>query len=122
MTMTEFTGPEGPIREVDTGMTVVDADGNEVGTVDDVRMADPGTDTAAGQATQEPGDTWSWLADAFADSGLSQQARERLARLGYVRVDASGFFSGHRYVESDQIASVSGDRVHLSVAADELFR
>jgi len=57
-----------------------------------------------------------------ADSGVSRQAQERLARLGYLRVDASGLFAGHRYVEADQIASVSEDRVHLSVPADQLYR
>lgn len=121
--MTDFPGPEGPIRQVRTGMAVVDADGNKVGTVDDVRMADSGTVTAAGQGSPDSDTVLSWLGQAFgAGSDMSRQAQERLARLGYLRVDASGIFSGHRYAAADQIAAVSEDRVHLSVAADQLFR
>jgi hypothetical protein len=121
--MTEFTGPEGPIRDVTTGMTVVDADGETVGTVDEVRMADSGAVTSAGQTPEEADKPFGWLAEIFsADSGLSEPAQERLARLGFVRVDASGPFTGHRYVEAGQIAAVVGDEVRLTVAADQLFR
>lgn len=121
--MSEFTGPQGPIRDVTTGMTVIDAGGETVGTVDEVRMADVGAATGAGQSP-ETADNWlTSLADIFStDSGMSQQAQERLLRLGYVRVDASGLFSGHRYVESDQIATVTGDKVRLSVAESRLLR
>ncbi|MEU4363015.1 hypothetical protein [Promicromonospora sp. NPDC023987] len=121
--MSEFVGPEGPIREVTTGMTVVDAGGEEVGTVDEVRMADAGAVTGAGQSSETSGNVLTSLAEIFStDSGMSEQAQERLARLGYVRVDASGMFAGHRYVEADQIASVAGTEVRLSVAADQLFK
>lgn len=121
--MTEFTGPTGPIRDVTTGMTVIDAGGENVGTVDEVRMSDAGAATGAGQAPDQPGGPVEWIAEAFrGDSEMSQQAQERLARLGYVRVDASGLFSGHRYVEADQIAAVAGDKVRLSVTADQLLR
>lgn len=121
--MTEFTGPEGPIRDVSTGMTVVDADGETVGIVDEVRMADAGAVTGAGQTPEGQDGPFGWLAKIFsADSGLSEQAQAQLVRLGFVRVDASGPFSGHRYVESDQIAEVAGDEVRLSVAADQLLR
>jgi hypothetical protein len=121
--MTEFTGPEGPIRDVTTGMTVVDADGETVGTVDEVRMADAGAVTGAGQMPASPAGSFPWLGEIFdPDSNLSEQAQESLARLGFVRVDASGPFSGHRYVEAGQIAAVAGDEVRLSVAADQLLR
>lgn len=123
--MTEFTGPTGPIRDVTTGMTVIDADGETVGTVDEVHMADAGAVTGAGQSPSpdQPGGPVAWIAEAFrGDSEMSQQAQEHLLRLGYVRVDASGLFSGHRYVEADQIATVAGEQVRLSVAADQLLR
>ncbi|MFD2025212.1 hypothetical protein [Promicromonospora aerolata] len=121
--MTDFVGPEGPIREVTTGMTVVDAAGEEVGTVDEVRMADAGAVTGTGQTTETSGNWLTSFADIFStDSGMSEQAQERLVRLGFIRVDATGVFSGHRYVEADQIASVAGDEVRLSVAADQLFK
>jgi hypothetical protein len=121
--MTEFTGPTGPIRDVTTGMTVVDAGGETVGTVDEVHLADAGALTGAGQSSDQPGGPVAWIAEAFrGDSEMSQQAQEHLVRVGYVRVDAGGMFSGHRYVEADQIAAVAGDQVRLSVAADQLLR
>ncbi|WP_125777121.1 DUF2171 domain-containing protein [Antribacter gilvus] len=121
--MTEFSGPEGPIRDVTEGMRVVDADGETVGTVDEVRMADAGADTSAGQSSGGPRNVLEWVAEVFGgESGLSPQAQERLARLGFVRVDGRGLFSGRRYVEADQIASVAGDEVRLSVTEDQLFR
>ncbi|MGI5187227.1 hypothetical protein ACQEVI_03680 [Promicromonospora sp. CA-289599] len=121
--MTEFTGPTGPIRDVTTGMTVIDTGGETVGTVDEVHMADAGAATGAGQSPDQPGGTVAWIAEAFrGNSEMGQQAQERLIRLGYVRIDASGLFSGHRYVEADQIAAVAGDQVQLSVTADQLFR
>jgi hypothetical protein len=120
--MTEFMGPEGPIRDVATGMTVVDTHGATVGIVDEVRMADAGAVTSAGQAPPGPGSPLEWFAEIFStDSGLSEQAQERLARLGFIRVDANGPFAGHRYVEAEQIAAVAGDEVRLSVAADQLL-
>ncbi|WP_129787646.1 DUF2171 domain-containing protein [Promicromonospora panici] len=121
--MSEFAGPTGPIRDVAPGMTVIDADGETVGAVDDVRLADAGATTGAGQSADQPGGPVAWIAEALTtDTDLSQQAQERLTRLGYVRVDASGLFSGHRYVEPDQIAMVTGEEVRLSVAADQLIR
>jgi hypothetical protein len=121
--MTEFTGPTGPIRDVTTGMTVTDAGGETVGTVDEVHMADAGAATGAGQSPDQPGGPVTWIAEAFGtDTDMDQQAQERLIRLGYVRVDARGLFSGHRYVEAEQIATVTGDEVRLSVAADQLLR
>ncbi|MFI2366645.1 hypothetical protein [Promicromonospora sp. NPDC019610] len=121
--MTEFAGPTGPIRDATTGMTVIDADGETVGTVDEVHMADAGAATGEGQLPEEPGGPVAWIAEAFhGDSEMSPQAKERLIRLGYVRVNASGLFTGRRYVEAGQIASVDADQVQLSVRADQLFR
>lgn len=122
--MTEFPGPEGPIREVATGMTVIDAAGDVVGTVDEVRLADRGTVTAAGQSPPVPGrGPLAWLAEIFGPANdMDQQAQERLVRLGFVRVDTADVFAGRRYVEADEIASVAGDEVRLSVTADKLLR
>ncbi len=43
-------------------------------------------------------------------------------RVGYVAIDAAGFFTGDRFATADQVASVEGDRVRLAVADDELIR
>ena len=120
--MASMTSSGGPISEVRDGMRVVDSAGQDVGSVEEVRMSDPGSTTPAGQGTGDSGGLLSGIARAFGGgSGLTEQAQERLARLGYVRVDASGLFSGDRYVAADEIVDVSGDVVHLSVPADRLL-
>jgi hypothetical protein len=91
-----------PIARVNVGMTVVDATGDEVGSVAAVQM--PGTearpDTAAGVA-------------------------EHLMATGYLRIDGTGLLSNDVYAGGDQIAeSVEGEPavVTLRVPSDELFR
>ncbi|WP_407320622.1 hypothetical protein UQW22_09080 [Isoptericola halotolerans] len=120
--MTEFAGPEGPIRHVAEGMTVVDVDGETVGTVDAVRMGDAGAVTAGGQGLDTGADDpLSLLADAFgAGAQLDEHTQERLLRIGFLRVDAKGVFTGARYVEAGQIADVVDDEVRLSVPKDRL--
>lgn len=120
--MTEFTGSDTPISRVTEGMTVLDVEGAEVGTVEEVRLGDPGAVTTDADGADGTGAHFPPLVDAFAaDDDLDTQSRERLARVGYLRVDAKGLFTGHRYVEADQIAEVSGDRVLLGVQADQLL-
>jgi hypothetical protein len=91
-----------PIAQVNVGMTVVDATGEEVGAVTAVQM--PGTDvrpdTAAGIA-------------------------EHLMGAGYIRIDGSGFLSNDIYAAGDEITGVAeGERavVNLGVHRDELPR
>ena len=118
--MVDTTSSGGPIAAVREGMQVVDVNGETVGTVSDVRMSDPGAVTAEGQGSGSTGFLGA-IADAFGAGGnVPDQAKERLARLGYLRVDAAGVFSGDRYVASDEIAEVSGDTVQLSVPGDRL--
>ncbi len=101
-------------------MDVVDADGQKVGTVEDVRLADAGATTGG---DSESDSTRARLAEAFGlESSLTEEARGRLARLGYLRVDVDGLFAGRRYVEPEQIDEVRGDQVYLSVRVDELLR
>lgn len=120
--MSEFLGSDTPISQVTEGMTVLDADGAEVGTVEQVRLGDAGAADVDPSDLDDAGTAFPPLADAFtADSGLDPQAQERLARLGFLRVDAKGLFSGHVYVEASQIAAVSGDAVRLTVPADQLL-
>lgn len=120
--MSEFMGSDTPISRVAEGMTVFDVDGAEVGTVEEVRLGDPAAATSDADRADGTGVHFPPLVDAFAaDSDLDTQSRERLARVGYLRVDAKGLFSGHRYVEAGQIADVSGDRIRLAVPADQLL-
>lgn len=121
--MTNTTGNDGPITEVRDGMTVFDSAGDKVGSVRAVRMGDPEAATAQGQESGFGGGILGHLAEAFdSDSeSVPDAAKERLARLGFLRVDAAGLFTGDRYVASDEIASVQDEDVHLSVPADKLI-
>lgn len=121
--MIEPAGPEGPIRHVTEGMTVVDVDGETVGTVEAVRMGDAGAVTAAGQGREDAGldDPMSLLAKAFGTgSPLDEHTQERLLRIGYLRIDAKGVFARDRYVEAGEIADVVDGEVRLSVPKDGL--
>jgi hypothetical protein len=91
-----------PIAQVNVGMTVVDATGEQAGAVSAVQM--PGTDvrpdTAAGIA-------------------------EHLMSSGYIRIDGTGFLSNDTYAAGDDIAGVvEGEPgvVNLRVPSDELLR
>jgi hypothetical protein len=91
-----------PIATVNVGMTVVDRDGAEAGTVSAVQM--PGTDVRP---------------DAVA--GVA----EELMGVGYVRVDGTGLLSNDTYAGGDQIRdTVEGEPgvVNLRVTRDELHR
>jgi hypothetical protein len=95
-----------PIAQVNTGMRVFDAAGEEIGTVTAVKM--PGTAPEA--AVDLPS----------ADAG-------RLTRAGYVQVD-TGLLSRDLYVEAGQVANVDegGDGmdgvVTLSVTREQVTR
>lgn len=88
--MTNATGDDGPIGEVQEGMTVLDSAGDKVGTVRAVRMGDPQAATAQGQERAEGKGILGQLAAAFETDTLPDAAKERLARLGFLRVDATG--------------------------------
>jgi hypothetical protein len=91
-----------PIATVNVGMTVVDSEGQEAGTVSAVQM--PGTDVRP----EIP-------------AGLA----ERLLTTGYLRVDGTGLLSNDTYAGGDQIRdTVEGEPavVNLTVRRDELYR
>lgn len=121
--MTADTVEGGPIAQVREGMTVVDAGGDDVGKVTFVKMGDPAAATTAGEAA---GDDGSVLDDAGSlffgddDPDLPETFRNELLRVGYVKIDAKGWFGRDRYAAADQIAGVSGETVRLSVAKDAL--
>ena len=115
----------GPIADVREGQIVVDALGVEIGKVDMVRMGDP---TAATTRGQEPQDQDTWL-DIFArafggESDLPESIRNDLVRVGFIRVDGKGpdLFDTDYAVSARQIASVTGDRVTLTVDREALVR
>ena len=62
------------------------------------------------------------LAEAFAPDGMPEVLRERLLSEGYIRLDSNGLFAADRYILPEQIASVSGDELVLTVDKDELMK
>ena len=55
------------------------------------------------------------------DDDLPREARDRLLRRGYIRIDSAGLFAADRYADAEQIAGVGDDGVRLSVPGDALI-
>lgn len=113
---------QGPIAAAYAGMRVVDGDGEEVGTVEDVRMGDAGVTTGSAPPDRGAVDE---LVGAVRDAvttgdGIPEAERERLEHAGYLRIDAVGFLSGNRYAAADEIAAVEEGVVRLSVPGARL--
>lgn len=102
--------------EIREGMRVLDANGDEVGTVDDLKMGNSGAATAEGQTAGGDDGFFEDLVKGLAGGGdeISEQQRERMLRLGYIKVDRKGFFKDDLYVVGDDVQRVIGDSVHLS--------
>lgn len=97
------------------GMQVVDVDGDQVGKVSFVHMADPN------DPDDNPGlrDDGTGLLDLL-DPDQNGDVTERMLQRGFIRIDASGFFSGDKHVIADHVAAVEGDTVQLSVDKDDV--
>lgn len=108
----------GPVREVREGMQVLDVDGQDVGTVAQVQMGD--AQAATGEGQQGSGGTSALVMAFTAGPTVPEQERERLVRLGHLRV-AGGLLSGDRYVTADHVVDVDGDRVQLDVPGAALL-
>jgi len=115
----------GPIEMVREGMNVVDSAGKNVGKVEAVKMGDPEAATEQGNELQDTGLLGN-VAEAIGgderEPDVPVAMRARLLRTGYVKVDGGFFFGTDRYVMPEQIASVSGDTVHLRNVKDHLVK
>jgi hypothetical protein len=131
-TMSIDFGSEDPRRNdllamVKEGMKVVDVDGDDVGTVSFVQMADLNDADDVGAAARDDVGLFDLTADNDGGDdgvldflGLGDSVTERMERSGYVKVDASGIFTGDKYVEPYQIGSVEGDTVRLTLDKDAI--
>ena len=125
------------LEKVHEGMTVYDHEDKAIGKVDQVYFGE--VDEAAEERgkgpqgisqsgiTQNDNDRIDFAfggATSLNDNleGVDDVLRNRLAREGFIRVDTSGLFSSDAYALPDQIASISGDGVHLNVDRDDLIR
>jgi hypothetical protein len=119
----------GRVRE---GMKVVDREGNQVGDVKEVRFGDqsatapgrgPATTEGQGEIENDPSG-FSDFAVGFGrkpdDEPESDLIKKQMQLSGYLRVSASGLFSGERFVMPEHIDKVAEDEVLLSVKEDDL--
>lgn len=116
------------LRGIHEGMKVFDAKHNEIGRVDWVQFGndDPSTEeaeasTPGGMERRNDG-LIDNIIDAFRVDDLPGVVRERLLMQGFVRIDAAGLFAADRYILPEQIGSVSGDELMLTVEKDELMK
>ncbi len=105
-------------------MHVIDATGEDVGSVDAIHMGDASAVTTAGNEDLQP-----TLLDRVAESlgteaepDVPEPLRSRLIREGYLKLDSSRLLDADRYVPADYVRGISGDRVQLSVRREELVR
>lgn len=115
------------LAQVKQGMTVIDADGDKVGTVEFVKMADLNDpDDTPGRRDENVGLLEPFL-DADDDDGdlldalgvTEDEVTERMRRSGYVKIDTAGLFADDTYVVPSQIAAVD-EHVHLKERKEAL--
>ncbi len=106
------------IAHVRPGMTVVDADGEELGKVDHVKMGDPGAATVGADAPVDPAFLGTLLAIG-AEPAVAEPHRSRLLRFGYVKVDGKGWFDTDRYLWAGMITDVAENTVRRRVRKHE---
>ena len=138
---------EETLTSVRQGFKVVDVNGDEVGSVRDLRSGD--RDAATGDDAEPGGRSTEFLAapaggssgagggigiaggvppivaeddnNAREEPNVSEPAYSRLSRLGFIKIDSKGWFASDRYADADQVARVEGDTVYLSVAKEDLI-
>jgi hypothetical protein len=98
----------GPIEKVYEGMRVVDVNGEEVGTVEFVKLGDP---QAVSVQSEDP--------DVMPD--VPRPFASRLLLTGYLKVDRKGLFARDAYVSATEIDAVQEDTVRLTVSKDMLL-
>ena len=120
--MTQQPGSPRKVRQllmaVRKDMDVVDANGNNIGKVDDMYFGSP---SAADQGSRES----SLIADLahalVGGNSIPEVLRQRLLHDGYIRVNGSGLFSGHMYLLPEQIDVVATNTVAVNVTREELI-
>ena len=123
----------GLIARVREGMSVLDAAGERIGTVDYIKLGDPEAVTTQGNepTRAEAPDPVGVPLGLFAaiplvtlgsdpEPHLREPLRSEFVRRGFLKIDGAGWFGRDYYVTPDRIASVEGDTVRLTVHKSEL--
>lgn len=118
------------INQIQIGFRVIDSNGDDIGTVRELKDADANAEITALTEEQasintdarEPGLLGAFTANDGVDlePRVEQPMHDELLRIGYIRIDTKGWFSHDRYASSKEIASVEGETVHLNVPKDQL--
>lgn len=117
-------------QDLHKGMKVYDSTDTEIGTVEDFKFTDedpstPGPETRDVNPVERErnDDLVHIIARAFApNDNLSDEVKDKLMRLGFVRIDAEGLFAADRYITPDQIATTRDDRLVLNVPKSSLMK
>src|SRR5215207_5463528 len=115
-------GQRAPIAELNDGMLVLDSAGEEIGTVEFVKMGNPEAVTGEGQTAGDDGGITALIARTFggAEPSVPPDEAARLVRLGFFKVDGKGMFAGDLYVAADEVATVREDTVYLNKTKADL--
>jgi hypothetical protein len=113
---------DNPLTEVRVGMSVVDAEGAQLGVIAAVKMGDPGAISHRGQDAAAENGLVALVRDTFAgaEPHVAAESAGRLLRAGYVKIDRRRMLDRYVYAAADEIAGVTNDRVALAVCGDEL--
>ena len=112
------------MNRVREGMHVVDAAGEDVGRVEQIHMGDELATTTDGNEARNP-TPFDLVAEALGgehEPDVPEPLRSRLVRSGYLKLDGPHLLEADRYVPTEYITAVEGDRVRLRVRKDEVVR
>ena len=100
---------------VQSGMMVVDADGKEVGRVEYMELGYGDEEVPDDSLPDVFRSGVAALNDRAGEPQLPEPVRTQFRRYGFLKVDRPGLTDTDRYVRGDWVASVSGDRVRLTM-------
>ena len=111
------------LEVVRVGIAVEDATGDDVGTVEYVKMGDRSAATARGSITPGDSDFVRIGLEALAgeEPDVPEPKRSQLLRYGFIKVDGSGLTDTDRYVRGDKVRDVVDETVRLKVRKDQLL-
>ena len=104
------------MKLVREGMRVVDAKGDDIGTVEEFKMGDPEAMTTRGNESH-PGEPV-WPDDD--EPKVPEPIRSDLLRMGFVKIDTGDIFDRDLYVRADVVDAVSNDTVTLTLPKERL--
>jgi len=112
------------LAKIHTGMDVVDADGEQIGKVADLRMGDPDAiDVGNQDPTAMSGEGIAMAMGVRREPNVPPGLVGRLLRAGYIKIDDKRHFrpDHHYYALTEEIATIEADTIRLSKTRSELI-